>query len=268
MGIFDKLTNFLAGKGWKDKEKPKEEERPLEEIIDEDEKEEEKEGKSKTAIKLSKEIEKKKKKEEKKTEKKKKKEEKTEETKETEKKEKKEEKKKEKETKKEAKKEIKQKIKKIEAKPRKAEIITKIVSEGVTRTQPQDIPQIIGLSGLRNTYEQLLKPKLNDPEIMEVLIANRRQLQHRFTTEINIIDTEGATAGTLKLIGILPEDLGFITEKIEIGNKIAISSFIILLNEIINIAKEKGDNRTHGTYEIQTTSDFTVAQIKATPTFA
>lgn len=107
----------------------------------------------------------------------------------------------------------------IKRQPLKKEIEGKINKEIVNRI---NITQTQGDIGkLKPLYTEIFTKdaKLTDPDILDVLIDNRKQLQHRFEATFTIFYEKGI-AGTMRTTGILIEHTNDIYRYITIGQEI------------------------------------------------
>lgn len=110
-------------------------------------------------------------------------------------------------------------IKKIRSKPKISTIQQKIRPTGTNTVTFE--PQDTNINSLRPIYTKLFtdNAKLNDPDILEVLFQGRNQLQHRFSTTIDVW-VDGKYANSLLIVGTLVEHSSIINEKIWLGLQI------------------------------------------------
>lgn len=80
------------------------------------------------------------------------------------------------------------------------------------------VPVSENLNVYRTTYEKLFSEKVQDRELVQILIENRERLRHRFSINIIIMDDQG-TAGNLQVSGVLPEEGNLIREYIKEGQE-------------------------------------------------
>lgn len=149
--------------------------------------------------------------------------------------------------------------------PSKAEIEKKIKPEGVNRITIEQ-QSFADIGQLKPKYEQIFteNAKLTDPDILNVLIENRQQLQHRFQAEF-IIELNGAYAGTLTVAGILMEHMGYIHNYLNIGQQLE-SELKTYLEQVL-----KGFESTFGAIggNVVTVKEFgTITDIKKDLTYA
>lgn len=122
--------------------------------------------------------------------------------------------------------EIRKAVQKYQEKPTIKSVETKLKPNIVNTI---NIPITQSLNEITPHYQKILteNAKLNDNDILNVLIEHREQLQHRFTITI-WIELDQKQAGKLEIQGALIEHSNLVYEHINIGQKIE------YLTEILN----------------------------------
>lgn len=164
-------------------------------------------------------------------------------------------------------------IEKIERRYKRKETLTTVqnkLRKGITGetafTPTNDMGQ------LRGVYNKLLKKSTistqdkygnEDEALIEVLIENRRKLQHRFTAEILIKTTKGE--GRMSIDGILAEDISGIYNYIQIGGTYTSQEIKIAMNNAMAyFEKQYGSIGGSIQAPLETTSVITDIEVKMT----
>lgn len=193
MGFFGKLTNWFRGKGWKETEEIQREE-------EEKRREEERKREISEGLEAAKEVEQTKARREKT---------KIRETERT-----------EEERKEERRKatEFEHAVKEYNKKGQLKTYEDKLDKTTINKIEFEPTPE---LGQYRNTYKQLLmsKAKLDDPEILDILIENRNKLRHRFSATITIYTNTGEIAAEIAIEGLLIEELSLLDTYFTEGQK-------------------------------------------------
>lgn len=163
---------------------------------------------------------------------------------------------------------VKQEIKKVEERikrnPTVKSVVERINQEGVNNIK--NIKFDGNLGELKPIYQKIFteNAKLNDSDILDVLIENRDKLQHRFVIRIEVYSREGI-AGTLVVNGILIEHAQEINDILRIGMEID------YLREIFEQYLDYYKNNygaISGDFEININKKFTISDIRIDASFA
>lgn len=99
------------------------------------------------------------------------------------------------------------------------------------------------INDLRPYYNNALSAngKLDDPDVLKILIENREKLRHRFHTVFKVYATDGTLAGELNITGLLLEDASGIRNFVEEGQHISGTEGLSLkFDEAISYFQSKG----------------------------
>lgn len=107
----------------------------------------------------------------------------------------------------------------LQGKPLKKDIEAKIDREQINKLNIQTVMTDIG--ELKPLYTKIFtdNAKLEDPDILNILIQNRKQLQHRFEATFKIYDKNGQV-GELRTSGILIEHTNGLYKFVNEGQEI------------------------------------------------
>lgn len=133
---------------------------------------------------------------------------------------------------------------------------TKSVKELESKINPEKVNSIqLGLydarfTALRGVYEDLFtqNDKINDPEILKLVMRHRNELRHRFTATVRVW-SEGAEMLTFTVAGILPEDCEIIKRYFAPGEPFPMPYPENVANAIISIYMSEPYNAKGGSIE-------------------
>lgn len=164
-------------------------------------------------------------------------------------------------------KEMKKAVSALEKFPLKADVERKIDSATVNRVDMGTISQDI--AQLRPSYERIFTDgaKLSDPDILNILIQNRQQLQHRFSAEFRIYGKIQGEIGVITVSGILFEHTSHIYNFLRIGQDVDKSTFGQLMDQAIS-SFETTFGAIGGSKENRLNHNDRITDIVASVTFA
>ena len=116
--------------------------------------------------------------------------------------------------------------------------------------------------------------KLNDPQILKILVDNRHKLRDRFNAKVTIFTDKGEQLLSMSVFGILPEEIQIAYDVYPVGTKVDPTDIPQLPNWLADSIRTRyGINQEKATgytihYQVLSKQSITIGGIGIEPNFA